>query len=134
MHDDDLLAVFQNFAQDFAFLIPGNSSYGYFYVNIFTKSTCQLIFTTVLTALRFDMPCVTQRQKCPFISITLHDNMTSSPAVTSIRATFWDIFFSAEMGRACTAVTGLTMDFYVIYKIGHNFWSRFKVKGSKLQP
>ena len=43
--------------------------------------------------------------------------MTAPAAVTPVRAAFGDIFGAVKMHRPRPSVTGMTKDFYVVYKV-----------------
>src|SRR5690606_14646740 len=85
-HQDNFLSVFQNFADNFAFFVSGDSSYGNFDINIFTVGSGKLVFGTVHSAFRFYVTGVAKREQRPFMGISLHDNVAASSAVPTIRS------------------------------------------------
>jgi hypothetical protein len=58
-----------------------------------------------------------QVKQRPNVSISAKNNVTTSSAVSSIRTSTWDEFFSVHVSRASTACSRTTTDFYVIDEI-----------------
>ena len=56
-------------------------------------------------------------QQGPQVAIAFEDDMTTPSAIASIRTTFGDVLFPAEVSRTCSSVAGLAMHPDVVYKV-----------------
>jgi hypothetical protein len=56
-------------------------------------------------------------KKCPDVSISTNDDVSTTSAVSTIGTSAWDEFFSVHVSRTSTACSRATTDFYVIDKV-----------------
>ena len=67
--------------------------------------------------LSLKMPEVSKVYQRPYILISSGYYVSSPTSITSIGSSLGDVFFTMQMHRTLTSVSGTKTDFYIIYKI-----------------
>ena len=115
----DFLAVVGYFAEIFTgFGVKDNGAAGHFYNHIVTVFTERPATGAAATVSGENVAAIAQGEQSPHIAVAFENDMSAAAAITTVGATFGNVFGTIEMTRTGATFARSAKDFNVVNKIG----------------